>query len=245
MASNHGAVTTALLLAVGLVLAPGVGRGVAGAGSTADGPMMGRAVDGPARVDGFLRVEWSVGATEPGQSRIVGYVYNDYREDAVNVQLRISQLDAAGRPGASVVQPVGDTVRAGGRAFFDLRVAGNGPVYRVAVGSFDFMADGPWTTATTEQFLAAAGFQKMVADSPAKAAHLERLTPARRMVAHRRAGRLYYLYADPEVCKCLYVGTAEQYQLALEKRRESDELVAMQEHLDYDTGTWDLWAPWP
>ena len=245
MASNHGAVTTALLLAVGLVLAPGVGRGVAGAGSAADGPMMGRAVDGPARVDGFLRVEWSVGATEPGQSRIVGYVYNDYREDAVNVQLRISQLDAAGRPGASVVQPVGDTVRAGGRAFFDLRVAGNGPVYRVAVGSFDFMADGPWTTATTEQFLAAAGFQKMVADSPAKAAHLERLTPARRMVAHRRAGRLYYLYADPEVCKCLYVGTAEQYQLALEKRRESDELVAMQEHLDYDTGTWDLWAPWP
>ncbi len=245
MASNHGAVTTALLLAVGLVLAPGVGRGVAGAGSTADGPMMGRAVDGPARVDGFLRVEWSVGATEPGQSRIVGYVYNDYPEDAVNVQLRISQLDAAGRPGASVVQPVGDTVRAGGRAFFDLRVAGNGPVYRVAVGSFDFMADGPWTTATTEQFLAAAGFQKMVADSPAKAAHLEGLTPARRMVAHRRDGRLYYLYADPEVCKCLYVGTAEQYQLALEKRRESDELVAMQEHLDYDTGTWDLWAPWP
>jgi len=245
VASNHGAVTTALLLAVGLVLAPGVGRGVAGAGSAADGPMMGRAVDDPARVDGFLRIEWSVGATEPGQSRIVGYVYNDYREDAVNVQLRISQLDAAGRPGASVVQPVGDTVRAGGRAFFDLRVAGNGSVYRVAVGSFDFMADGPWTTATTEQFLAAAGFQKMVADSPAKAAHLERLTPARRMIAHRRAGRLYYLYADPEVCKCLYVGTAEQYQLALEKRRESDELVAMQEHLDYDTGTWDLWAPWP
>jgi hypothetical protein len=153
--------------------------------------------------------------------------------------------DATGRPGASVVQPVGDTVRAGGHAFFDLRVAGNSPVYRVAVGSFDFRADGPWTTATTEPFLAAAGFQKMVADSPAKAAHLERLTPARRMVAHRRDGRLYYLYADPEVCKCLYVGTAEQYQLALEKRRESDELVAMQEHLDYDTGTWDLGAPWP
>ena len=96
---------------------------VAGAGSTPDGPMMDRTVDGPTRADGFLRVEWSVGATEPGQSRIVGYVYNDYREDAVNVQLRISLLDAAGRPGASVVQPVGDTVRAGGRAFFDLRIA--------------------------------------------------------------------------------------------------------------------------
>ena len=79
------------------------------------------------------------GVAEPGQSRIVGYVHNDDREDAV------------------IVRPVGDTVRAGGRAFFDLRVAGNGPVYRVTVGPFDFMADGPWTTATTEQFLAATG----------------------------------------------------------------------------------------
>ena len=96
------------------------------------------------------------------------------------------------------LRPVGDPVRAGGRAFFDLRVAGNGPVYRATVGPFDFMADGPWTTATTEQFLAAGGFQKTVADSPAKVAHLETLT-----------------------------------------------LVAMQEHLDYDPGTWDLWAPWP
>ena len=107
VASPHKTVVTTLLLAVGLVLGPGVGRGVAGAGSTPDGPMVDRTDDGPTRAEGFLHVEWSVGATEPGQSRIVGYVYNDYREDAVNVQLRISQLDAAGRPGASVVQPVG------------------------------------------------------------------------------------------------------------------------------------------
>ena len=180
MASNHGAVAAALLLGAGLAMAAGVGPGVAGAGGAADGQMSRRPVDSFAPASGVLRVEWSVGGAEPGQSRIVGYVYNDYREDAVNVR------------------PVGDTVRAGGRAFFDLRVAGNGPVYRVTVGPFDFMADGPWTTATTEQFLAGAGLQKMVADSPAKAAHLETLT-----------------------------------------------LVAMQEHLDYDTGTWDLWAPWP
>ena len=242
MTTTRGMVAAVWLLVVGVGLA---GPEVVLAGSAADGQTMGRPIDGPVPAGGSLRVEWSVGVAEPGQSRIVGYVYNEYREDAANVQLRISQVDAAGRPGASVVQPVGDIVRAGGRAFFDLRVPGNGPVYRVAVGSFDFMADGPWITATTERFLAAAGFQKMVADSPAKAAHLETLTPARRMVAHRRDGRLYYVYADPEVCKCLYVGTAEQYQLALAKRRESDELVAMQEHLDGDAATWNVWAPWP
>ncbi len=34
----------------------------------------------------------------------------------------------------------------------------------MTVGPFDFMADGPWTTATTEQFLAAAGFQTGTGD---------------------------------------------------------------------------------
>ncbi len=102
MASNHGAVAAALLLGAGLAMAPGVGPGVAAAGSAADGQMSRRRVDSFAPASGFLRVE------------------------------------------------------------------------------------------------AAAGFQKMVADSPAKVAHLETLT-----------------------------------------------LVAMQEHLDYDTGTWDPWAPWP
>jgi len=97
VASIHKAVGTTLLLAVGLVLAPGVGRAVADAGSTPDEPMMDRAVDGPTRADGFLHVEWSVGATEPGQSRIVGYVYNDYREDAMNVQLpRLLRLAGRG-----------------------------------------------------------------------------------------------------------------------------------------------------
>ena len=47
------------------------------------------------------------------------------------------------------------------------------------------------------------------------------------------------------VCHCLYVGTAAQYQVALEKRRESEELVAMQQHLDDDSEVWDVWAPWP
>ena len=246
MASNRGVVAAVLLLGTGLIVAlPGLGLEAARAGSEAEPHVMAQPDASLTQADRFFRVEWSAGAAGQGQSRIVGYVYNDYGEDAVNVRLRISQLDDFGRPVASIIQPVGDTVRAGGRAFFDMRVPGNGPFYRVAVGSFDFMADGEWNTLTTEQLLAAAGFQQKAADTPAKLAHLETLTPARKLVAHQRDGHLYYVYADPELCKCLYVGTAAQYQLALEKRRESEELVAMQQSPDDDAVIWNLWAPWP
>jgi len=194
--------------------------------------------------DRLFHVEWSAGAAEPDRSRIVGYVYNDYREDAVNVQLRISELDESGRTVASILQPVDETIRAGSRAFFDARIPGHGRSYRVAVASFGFMADGEWHTLTTEQLLTAAGFRKKVADTPEKLAHIEMLTPARKLVEHRRDGQLYYVYADPDLCKCLYVGTPTQYQLALEKRLANEELVALQEHQDDDAILWGLWAPW-
>jgi hypothetical protein len=239
-------IAAALLVGMGLVGAlPGLSPEPARAGDMLEPRAMAPPDAGPPQSERFFRVEWSAGAAGRDQSRIVGYVYNEYGEDAVNVRLRISQFDEAGRPVASLVQPVGDIVRAGGRTFFDVRVPGSASSYRVAVASFDFTADGEWNTMTTEQLLTAAGFQKKVADTPAKLAHLGTLTPARKLVTHRRDGRLYYFYADPVVCNCLYVGTAAQYQVALEKRRESEQLVAMQEHLDDDGVIWNLWAPWP
>jgi len=235
--SIRGVVIAAVLIAAGLVVAvPGVGPEPAQAGSEAERQVT--------RAERFFRVEWSAAAGGADQSRIVGYVYNEYGEDAVNVRLRISQLDEAGRPVASLVQPLGDVVRAGGRAFFDVRVPGSAPAYRVQVASFDLTADGEWGTQTTEQLLAAAGFQKKIADTPEKLAHLGTLTPARKLVTHRQDGRLYYVYADPVVCRCLYVGTPAEYQVALEKRRETDQLVAMKERPDDDSVIWDLWAPW-
>lgn len=216
MTSTRGVVAAVLLLGAGLVVGlPGVGPEPARAGDMAGPRVIERPDASPPQADRFFRVEWGADAAGRDQSRIVGYVYNEYGEDAVNVRLRISQLDEAGRPVASLVEPVGDIVRAGGRAFFDVRVPGRASSYRVAVASFDFTADGEWNTMTTEQLLTAAGFQKKVADTPAKLAHLGTLTPARKLVAHRRDGRLYYLYADPVVCNCLYVGTAAQYQVAL------------------------------
>jgi hypothetical protein len=56
---------------------------------------------------------------------------------------------------------------------------------------------------------------------------------------------LYYAYADLAMCRCLYVGTAAQYQLAFEKRQENEQLVAMQELPNDDAVVWVLWTPWP
>lgn len=78
--SIRGVVAVALLFGTGLVVAlPGVGLEPA-------------AMAQP-REERFFRVEWSAGAVRPDQSRIVGYVYNDYGEDAVNVQLISDQPD--------------------------------------------------------------------------------------------------------------------------------------------------------
>src|SRR5213593_326309 len=103
----------------------------------------------PRLSDRLFRVEWTAGASGQGQTRIIGYVYNESEHDAANIQLRISELDASGRTVGSVIKRMGDPVPAAGRVFFDLQVAGASPAYRVAVESFGFM-DDPWTTERTE-----------------------------------------------------------------------------------------------
>jgi len=154
----------------------------------------------------------------------------------------ISELDASGRTVRSVIKPMGDPVPAAGRAFFDLQVPGTSPSYRVAVESFGLM-DDPWTTQRTEQLLTAAGLQMKLADTPEKLANLSTLTPRRTLIPQERDNRLYYVYADPDLCKCLYVGTSTQYERALQKSYASDQLIAIGEELN--ALAWDLWAPWP
>ena len=196
----------------------------------------------PRLADRLFRVEWTAGATGQDETRIIGYVYNDSGRDATNVELRISQLDAAGRTVRSVIKPVGDPVQSGSRVFFDLQVAGTSPSYRVAVESFGLM-ENPWRTKRTEQLLATAGFQMKVADTPEKLANLNRVTPRRTLIAQERDNRLYYLYADPDLCKCLFVGTSTEYERALQQSVANDQSTAVGEEVN--ALAWDVWAPWP
>ena len=88
--------------------------------------------------DRFFHVEWTAGQGAAGRTRITGYIYNDYGDSAVNVALRIHEIDASGQDVASEVAPVGETIPAHGRAYFDVGVPSS-RFYRVDVTSFDFV----------------------------------------------------------------------------------------------------------
>jgi len=96
-----------------------------------------------------------------------------------------------------------------------------------------------------EQLLSAAGFQMKLADSPEKLAHLQTLTP-QKLVPHTRDGKLYYVYADAEFCKCLYVGDPPAYQkyqqLAVQQKLAQEQMnaAAMNENAAMN---WGLWGP--
>ena len=101
-------------------------------------------------------------------------------------------------------------------------------------------------TVETEQVLAAAGFQVKPADTPEKLAHLQTLTP-RKVVRYSRDGQPQYVYADPETCKCLYVGDEQRYQkyqeLSLQKQIADEQLSAAETNWDASMN-WGAWGPW-
>ena len=96
-------------------------------------------------------------------------------------------------------------------------------------------------TAETEQILAAAGFQVERADTPEKLAHLQTLTP-RKVVRDTRDGQPEYVYADPERCKCVYVGDEKRYQryqeLSLQKQLNDERMSAARQNY------WGIFGPW-
>ncbi len=60
-----------------------------------------------------------------------------------------------------------------------------------------------------------AGFIMRPANTAEQLAHIKRLPP-RRFVARTKNGQRYYLYADPDLCKCVFLGNA----VALEAYRD-------------------------
>jgi len=94
-------------------------------------------------------------------------------------------------------------------------------------------------TTDTEQMLAAAGFNMRPADTPEKLAHLKTLTQ-RKLISHERDGKVYFVYADADNCKCLYAGNQENYQ-SYEKLSMKQNIAEMNEAAPMD---WGMWGPW-
>ena len=103
--------------------------------------------------------------------------------------------------------------------------------------------------AQIEPLLVAAGFQKRVADTPQKLAHLQQLPPLR-LVPHARQTSVYYVYADPKGCRCAYVGNEmafEQYQGLVLKQTISQDKVSVTRADEDSMMSWGSWGPtfWP
>ncbi len=95
---------------------------------------------------------------------------------------------------------------------------------------------------STEQLLAAAGFVMRHADTAERQQRLA-ARPPYRLESHTKDGKVVYTYADPDGCKCLYMGGPKEYSeyqhLRLQHRIAVDE--AWGAHVaDMD---WDLWGP--
>jgi hypothetical protein len=98
-----------------------------------------------------------------------------------------------------------------------------------------------------EDMLAASGFVMRPADSADRAANLQSLPP-HRLVLQQRDGQPYYVYADPDICKCVWVGDqkahAQFQQMRIQKQIADEQLAAAQAYRDA-AFNWNLWGPWP
>jgi len=84
------------------------------------------------------------------------------------------------------------------------------------------------TVANTEGLLAQAGFRAIPADTPQRAEHLQTL-PAHKLIRRKTDGKLYYVYADPSECKCMYVGSESAYAKYKTLVQGQDEAMALRE----------------
>ena len=97
-----------------------------------------------------------------------------------------------------------------------------------------------------EDNLAAAGFVVRPANTPERVAMLGRL-PSNRFIQRTSGDAVHYVYADPLVCGCLYVGTQQAYNQY--KRDQLDKHLADEQRMTADSyadaaWNWNAWGPW-
>ncbi len=120
------------------------------------------------------------------------------------------------------------------------------PAFRLAVLVACFAAAACATpqqrAADREDLLAAAGFTARPANTLERVASLRSLPP-NKVMQQTRGGTVSYVYADPLVCACLYVGDQAaygRYRQEVFQRRLADEqaMTAQMNQMDWDYGPW-------
>jgi hypothetical protein len=105
----------------------------------------------------------------------------------------------------------------------------------------------PPDVAAHEDKLAAAGFVMLLADTPERQAMLTRL-PIDQFVIRQNGSSVHYVYADPIVCGCLYVGTQEafdQYKASQEMANLASQEMLVAQMYEDESWSWGAWGPGP
>lgn len=91
-----------------------------------------------------------------------------------------------------------------------------------------------------ENMLAAAGFKILPANTPARQMALKQLPP-NKFSREIRGDRVFYVYPDPTVCGCLYVGNQNAfgtYRAAVFAKNLADEQAMTANEMSMDWGPW-------
>ena len=105
-------------------------------------------------------------------------------------------------------------------------------------------SDGSKAVMNKEDMLAASGFKFVPANTPERQQAFQRLPP-HKFVREVKGDKVLYVYADPTICVCIYVGGQKAfgtYQARRLDRRIADEQVAVANDMYYMNG-WD-WGVW-
>jgi hypothetical protein len=103
----------------------------------------------------------------------------------------------------------------------------------------------PPDVAAHEDKLAAAGFVMRIADTPERRAMLSRL-PIDQFVIRQSGNTIHYVYADPLVCGCLYVGTEQafaQYQQNQRLANLTNQEQMIAQMYEDPAWSWGAWGP--
>jgi hypothetical protein len=97
-----------------------------------------------------------------------------------------------------------------------------------------------------EDHLAAAGFVAQPANTPERQAMLNRLPP-HHFIRRVHGGTINYVYSDPLVCDCLYVGSQDaygRYQAYLQQKQLADQQETTAQLYSDGGWNWGAWGPW-
>jgi hypothetical protein len=98
-----------------------------------------------------------------------------------------------------------------------------------------------------EDMLAAAGFKFLPANTPQRIAQFQQL-PAHKFSRQARDGRVFYIYPDPTVCVCLYVGDQQAYatyRKNMFEKQLADENAMTANEMAMNSWDWGPWGGWP